>query len=150
MATYNKFQVFVGDLAGKVHDVIGTTPGTDCDTLKVALTNSAPVNTNTVLANITQISGTNGYTTGGAAVTNSGSASSGTVTLTGSKVTWTASGGTVGPFRYVVLYNDTPTSPTDPLIAWWDYGSALTLNDGESFSVKFNNSDTTGTIFTLS
>jgi len=52
-------------------------------------------------------------------------------------VTWTASGGSIGPFRYVVLYNDTQTSPADPLIAWWDYGSAVTLADGESFVVDF-------------
>lgn len=60
-------------------------------------------------------------------------------------MTITASGGTVGPFRYVVLYNDTPASPADPLIAWWDYGSALTLNDTETFTIDFGAS-----IFTLS
>jgi hypothetical protein len=68
--------------------------------------------------------------------------------LTGTKVVVTASGA-VGPFQYVAIYNDTPTSPADPLIGWWDYGSALTLQNGETFSIKFNNSDTTGTILTI-
>jgi hypothetical protein len=52
-------------------------------------------------------------------------------------------------FRYVVLYNDTQTSPVDPLIAWWDHGSAVTLNNGDTFTVLFNNEDPTGDIFTL-
>jgi hypothetical protein len=52
-------------------------------------------------------------------------------------------------FRYVVLYNDDTTTPTDQLIGFWDYGSDLQLNNGETFSVKFNNSDTTGTILTI-
>lgn len=149
MAAYNKFNTFVGDLAGKVHDLLGTVPGTDCDTLKVLLTNTAPVSTNAVVGDLTEISAGNGYSTGGNAVTNTGSATSGTFTLSGSQVTWTASGGSVGPFRYVVLYNSTPTSPNKPLIAWWDYGTSLTIYAGESFSVNFNGSTTTGTIFTL-
>jgi len=69
--------------------------------------------------------------------------------LTGTKVVITASGGSIGPFQYVVLQNTTPTLPLDPLIGWWDYGSALTLLTGESFSVKFNSSETTGTILTI-
>jgi hypothetical protein len=148
VAAYNKFDQFVEDLLQKVHDLFGTA-GSTADVCKVVLTNSAPVSTNTVLANITQISGTNGYTTGGTSVANAGTRSTGTVTVNGTNVTWTASGGTIGPFEYVVLYNDTPTSPADPLVAWWDYGSALTLNDGESFTVKFNNGASNGTIFTL-
>jgi hypothetical protein len=63
--------------------------------------------------------------------------SGGVGTLTGVDVVVTASGGTVGPFRYVVLYNDTPTSPADPLVGWWDYGSAITLADTETFTVDF-------------
>lgn len=130
MATFNKFQSFVEAVAEKVHNL-------GSDTLKVALTNSAPVNTNTVLANITQISGTNGYTTGGTTATTSSSAqTSGTYKLVLADVVFTASGGTVGPFRYAVLYNDTATN--DELIAWWDYGSAVTLNDTETFTVDFD------------
>lgn len=110
----------------------------DAHTFKVALTNSAPVNTNTVLANITQISNGNGYTTGGTATSMSTSTSSGTAKVTGTDVVFTASGGSVGPFRYAVLYNDTPSSPADPLMAWWDYGSSVTLADTETFTVDFD------------
>lgn len=131
MAAYNKFNVFVENLAEKVHNL-------GADTLKIMLVNSpAPAATNSVKADLTEISAGNGYTAGGTAVTVTGSSqSSGTYTLTQSAdVVFTASGGTIGPFRYAVLYNDTPTSPADPLIGWWDYGSAVTLADGETFTV---------------
>lgn len=131
MASYNKFLQFTKDLIDGVHDF-------DAHTFKVALTNTAPVNTNTVLANITQISNGNGYTTGGTATSISTSTSSGTAKVTGTDVVFTASGGSVGPFRYAVLYNDTPTSPADPLMAWWDYGSSVTLADTETFTVDFD------------
>ncbi len=144
MATYTKFDIFVGDIMDKVHDLLGTN-----DLLKIALTNTTPVSTNTIFANITEIGAGNGYTAGGEDTQNSGARATGTFTLTGTKVVWTASGGTIGPFQYVVLYNDTPTAPADPLIAWWDHGSAVTLNDGETFTVKFNDGDPTGSIFTL-
>jgi hypothetical protein len=152
MATYNKYQIFAEDILKKVHDLIGdaTSPPVSADVLKVALTNTAPnASTHAVRADITELGAGNGYTSGGKVTQNVGTRSGGTVTVTGVKVVFTASGGTIGPFQYVVLYNDTPTSPVDPLIAWWDRGSALTLQDGETFSVKFNNSDTTGNIFTL-
>lgn len=142
MATYNKFQDFSEQLAKGIHDF-------GAHTFKVALTNSAPVATNTILSNITQISGTNGYTTGGTATTVTTAEVTGTMTISGTKVTFTASGGSMGPFQYAVLYNDSATSPLDALIAWWDYGSAVTLADTETFDVKFNNADP-GTIFTLS
>lgn len=132
----------------KVHDLFGTA-GTDADNLKCYLTNTAPVATNTVKTDVAEIAAGNGYTAGGELVQNVGSRATGTFTLVGTKIVWTATGGAIGPFQYVLLYNDTPTSPADPLIGWWDYGSALTLNDGETFSVKFSNSDTTGTILTL-
>lgn len=131
MASYNKFLQFTKDLVDGVHDF-------DAHTFKVALTNTAPVNTNTVLANITQISNGNGYTTGGTATSMSTSTSSGTAKVTGTDVVFTASGGSVGPFRYAVLYNDTPSSPADPLMAWWDYGSSVTLADTETFTVDFD------------
>lgn len=141
MATYNKFQDFSEQLVRGVHDW-------DAHTFKVALTNTAPVATNTILADITQISGTNGYTPGGSATTITVSETAGTTTVNGTQVVFTASGGSMGPFRYYVLYNDTATSPADALIGWWDHGSAVTLADTETFTVKFSNT-TPGAIFTL-
>ncbi len=128
MATYNKFQVFVENVAEKVHNL-------GADTLKVMLTNTAPVATNSVKADLTEIGAGNGYTAGGtqAALTSS-SHTTGTYKLVLADVVFTASGGSIGPFRYAVLYNDTPTSPADPLIAWWDYGVAITLLNGETFT----------------
>lgn len=133
MAAFNKYQQFVDDLGNKIHDVVGTN-----DTLKVALTNTAPnAATHAVFADITEIAAGNGYTAGGADTQNDGSEAAGTLTVTGVDVVWTASGGTIGPFRYVVLYNDTPVAPADPLIGWWDYGSAVTLQSGETFTADF-------------
>jgi hypothetical protein len=154
MATYVKYNIFVEDLLNKTHDLFGTTPATDCDKLRVVLSNTAGdvAVTVAVLASVTQIASGNGYTTGGEPTTlglNSGARASGTFTLTGTKQVWTSSGAGMAAFRYVILYNDTPTSPADPLIASWDYGSALTLLVGETFTVKFNNGDPTGTVFTL-
>lgn len=136
MAAFNKFQQFVQDKGRKVHNL-------NADTLKIALTNSAPAATNQVLADITQITGANGYTTGGVAVPgNSYTQTTGVAKLgSTSDPSFTASGGTIGPFRYAVIYNDTPTSPADPLIGWWDYGSSITLADGESFTVDLNQTD---------
>lgn len=149
MATYQKFEIFAEDVMDKVHDVVGTIVDTDVDDLKIYLSNTAPnLGTNAVKADLAEITNENGYTAP-VSVTPSGTRTGGTVTLEGTKITITASGGTIGPFQYVVLYNDTPTSPADPLIAVWDYGSAITLNDGESFEIKFNSSETTGTIFTF-
>jgi hypothetical protein len=138
MATFNKFNSFVEALAEKTHNL-------GSDTLKVALTNSAPSATNTVLADITQISAGNGYTTGGTQATQSSSAqTSGTYKLVLNDVTFTASGGSIGPFRYVVLYNDTAGS--DELIGYYDYGTNLTVTSGNSFVVDF---DATNGVLTL-
>lgn len=108
-------------------------------TFKVALTNSAPSASNTILSDITQISASGGYTAGaGGGYTLSGvsySESSGTATLTHTDLVITASGGSVGPFRYIVYYNDTATSPADALVGWLDYGSALTLADTETLTL---------------
>ena len=131
MATFTKFNSFVEYLAEGVMNL-------GADTLKIMLTNSAPLATNTVKANLTEISAGNGYSAGGPTVTiTSSSQSSGTYSLVGNDVVITASGGSVGPFRYAVLYDDTPTSPADPLIAFWDYGSSITLASGESLTVDF-------------
>jgi hypothetical protein len=136
MATYTKFQAFVENLAEGVHNL-------QTGALKVALTNSAPnASTNTVLADITEITYTNLSTR--SITTSSSSQTSGTYSLVLTDLVLTASGGSVGPFRYIVIYNDTPTSPADPLIAYYDYGSALTLADGESLTIDFGSS-----LFTL-
>lgn len=133
MAAFNKFNQFTEDVAEKVHNL-------GADTLKVMLVNSpAPVATNSVKADLTEIAAGNGYSAGGTAATITSSAqSSGTYKLVLADVVFTASGGSIGPFRYAVLYNDTPTAPADPLIAWWDYGSSITLNAGETFTVDFD------------
>ena len=144
MAAYNKFNQFVEDLVKGVHNF-------SAHTIKVYLSNTAPnAATHKVKADVAEIAAGNGYTAGGENVQATVSRTGGTVTVSGTRVIWTATGGSIGPFRYVVLYNDTPTNPADPLIAWWDYGTSITLSDGESFTVRFDNQPTTGTIFTLS
>lgn len=144
MAAYNKFQDFVEQALLAKHDFSGAG-----HVFKAFLTNEAPLATDTVKLDMVEITAGNGYTAGGEDSQNTLAEATGTATVTGTKIVWTAAGGTIGPFRYVVLYNDTQTAPADALVSWWDYGSALTLQIGETFSVKFNNSETTGTIFTL-
>lgn len=137
MATYTKYNQFIEDLHQKVHDLMGTS-GSGADTVKVMLSNTAPnVATHAVRADAAEISAGNGYTAGGESIANVGSRSGATFTLVGTDVVWTASGGTIGPFRYTIAYNDTPTSPADPLICYWDYGSSITLQDGETFTTDF-------------
>ena len=132
MAVGNKFYQFVEDMAHKVHNL-------GADTIKVMLSNVAPVATNTVKANITEISAGNGYTAGGGALTRTSSAQTlGIYKLVLADYTFTASGGSIGPFRYIVFYNDTPTSPAKPLIAWYDIGNTLTLADGQSYLVDLS------------
>lgn len=135
MATYTKFQDFSEQLCRGVHNF-------GSHTFKVMLTLTAPAATNTVKADLTEIAGGNGYTAGGTASTIGISESGGTTTVTASDVTFTASGGAIANFRYAVLYND--TSASDNLVAFWDYGSTVTLNSGDSFTVDFGAS-----LFTL-
>lgn len=131
MATQNKFNIFTKNVAEKVHNL-------GADVIKAQLTNTLPLNTNTVIANITDIAAGNGYAAGGASIiTTSSTQLSGVYRLILGDTVITASGGAVGPFRYVVLYNSTAAS--GPLIAWSDYGAAITLNDGESLTIDFDN-----------
>jgi hypothetical protein len=141
MPAYNKIQQFVEDLAHKVHNL-------GSDSLKIMLTDVAPDPAlNEVKANLTEIAAGNGYVAGGSALTVTQSQQAGgTYKLVANDVVFTASGGAVGPFRYAVLYNDTPAAPADPLIGFWDYGADLTLNDGESFTVDL---DQTNGVFTF-
>lgn len=133
MAAFNKFQQFVEDLCKGVHNF---TSDATC-TVTVALCNAAnaPVAGNSVLANLTQIA----YTNLSARVVSGVTAehASGTAPFTANDLVLTASGGAVAPFRYIVLYNDDPSSPADPLIGWYDYGSDLTLADGETLTIDF-------------
>lgn len=139
MATFNKFNDFSEQLARGVQN-FGT------DTYKVALSNTLPLATNAILSDITQISAGNGYTSGGTATTVTVAETGGTTTVSGTQVVFTASGGNIGPFQYVVLYDDTAASKN--LVGWWDYGSAITLADTETFTVKFSNASP-GAILTL-
>lgn len=130
MAVFNKISAFVEAICEKKHNL-------GSDVLKIMLTNSAPIASNTVKANLTDISAGNGYTAGGTAVTITTSAqTAGLYTLIGDDVVFTASGGSIGPFRYAALYNDTATN--DELIGWWDYGASITLLTGESLTVELD------------
>jgi len=129
-AAFNKFNAFVKDCAEKKHDL-------SADTLKIMLTNTAPVATNSVKTDITEISAGGGYTAGGTQATLSSSAqASGTYKLVLNDVLFTGSGGGFGPFQYAVLYNDTAAS--DNLIGWWDYGSAVTVAAAATFNVDLS------------
>lgn len=132
MAVFNKFNSFVEDAMEKVHNL-------GADALKIVLSNVAPVATNTILANITQIAAGGGYTTGGSAVVvTASSQTAGLYKLVANDLVFTATAGGMATFRYPVLYNDTPTSPVDPLIGWWDYGAGVTLADTETFTVDLD------------
>jgi len=126
MASFVKFNSFVEAVAEKTHNL-------GSDTLKVALTNTAPNATDTQLSNITEISYTN--CSARTITTSSSSQSSGTYKLVLADLTLTASG-SVGPFRYVVIYNDTATN--DELIGYYDYGSAVTLQASDQFVIDFD------------
>jgi len=133
MASFVKYEQFVTDLSAGNH---ANALNADTDVLKVALTNTAPtVATDAGLADITEISAGNGYTAGGEDAQNAASESGGTITVVGTDITWTASGGAIAQFRYCVLYNDTTAG--DDLIGYWDNGSAVDLADGESFTLDF-------------
>ena len=136
MASFVKYQCFVGDVFGKVHDLLGTA-GVGADTCKVLLSNTAPdVAANTVKADAAEIGAGHGYTAGGASASNVGSASGGTFTLVGTDIVFTAAGGSIGPFRYFILYNATASG--GPLIAYWDYGSSITSLDTQTVTVDFS------------
>jgi hypothetical protein len=130
MATFSKFQSFVEKLAEKVHNL-------GSDVIKVMLTNTAPsASASNVKADITEITAGNGYTAGGTAATITSSAqTAGVYKLILEDVVFSATG-SVGPFRYVVLYNDTATNKD--LIGFYDYGSSISLSNGETFTVDFD------------
>lgn len=136
MATFNKINDFVENAVEAAN--LGS------DQFVIALSNTAPgsessdptADGNGILANVTQVSYTNLSSRN--ITTTSSSQTSGVYKLVLSDITLTASGGTVGPFQYIYIYDDTVTSPADPLVCYYDYGSALTLNDGDTLTVDFD------------
>lgn len=117
------------------------------DQFAVALSNTAPGSESTdptgdgdgILGNVTEVSYTNCSSRN--LTTSSFAQSSGTAKLTIADLVLTASGGSVGPFRYVYVYDDTVSSPADPLVAYFDYGSSITLADGETLTLDFDNTN---------
>jgi hypothetical protein len=147
MVAFNFFEKFSEDFANGVHDFDDNSGAG----YKIMLATAASVSaTDAVKTDITETAGAgNGYTAGGVSVTMSTSRSGDTTKVIGAELsspTWTASGGTIGPFQMAVLYNDRSTSPADPLIGWWDYGSSVTLQIGETFTVDL---DTSNGIFNI-
>ena len=136
MATFNKVNDFV---VNAVHNM-----DLESDQVVVALSNTAPSSEtsdpssdgNGILGNVTQIAYTNLSSRN--VTTTSSTQTSGTYKLVLSDITLTSSGGSTGPFRYVYIYNDTVATPADALIGYYDYGSSLTLNDGDSLTIDFS------------
>lgn len=143
MATYVKYEVFVENLIEKVHDFTNTTG----DVFKIALTNTTPnAATHAVRADITELTTTGGYTSGGNTTTMTTSRTGGTAKATGTDPTaWTGSGAGF-TFSHAVLYDDTPAAPADPLIAYWAYGSSQLVAVGETLTVDL---DATNGVFTI-
>jgi hypothetical protein len=141
MATFTEPDVLSEDIANKIHDF-------NSDTFRWVLSNTAPaVGTTFLLSNITQISTSGGYTqmtdgAGGLTTTLSVSRSGQTTTVSGTQVVLTASGA-VGPFRYLILVNDTPTSPLNPVVGWLDHGSAVTMAATDTYTIP------AGALFTI-
>ncbi len=140
MAAFVKFQDFVEQVGRGIHHLHAAG-----DVLKVYLSNTAPnVATHVKKGDIAEITAQNGYPAGGTDIQNDLSESGGTLTVTAVDVVFTASGGSFGPFRYAIVYNDTDTNLPDALVCYWDYGSSISCNDGETFTVDFGAS-----LFTL-
>lgn len=133
MVAFQKFDIFTEDLGKKVHDL-------SADDIKIMLSNVAPdAAADAVFADLTEIAAGFGYSAGGQSVAiTSYVETAGVAKLILVDEVFTASGGTIATFRYVILYNGTPTSPADPLIGWYDNGSAVDLADGETFTVDFD------------
>jgi hypothetical protein len=135
--TLNLYQDFAEQIGLETHQL-------NTDTIKACLTNTAPTATHATYSQIAgELSTGNGYTAGGEDCQNVWSESSGTAKLVCVNVVWTASGA-VGPFQYVIFYNDTASNKN--LIGWVDYGSAVNLTSGDTFTLDI---DATGGILTL-
>ena len=126
MAVGNKFNQFIADVYNGVHNF-------STDVVKAYLTNTLPVAGNSVKADIAEIAAGNGYTAGGVTISvTSSTQTGGTYSLVTGDATITATGA-IGPFRYVVFYNDTAAS--DNLIQWYDYGSEVTMANADTFTI---------------
>lgn len=131
------FNTFFADVMNKEHDLAS-------DTLKVVLSNTAPALANTKLTDITQIANGNGYTAGGQALDNvTSTQTAGVFSLGADNEVFTASGGAIATFRYVVLYNDTHAN--DQLIGYWDHGTTIDLSDTQTCTITFPS----GIVFTF-
>jgi hypothetical protein len=149
VVAFNWVNQFMTDVLSAVHNFAS-------HSVKIGLTNTAPVATNSIRGDLTELATSNGYTQGAAglaltlSLNQTGAAGTARV-VPSSDITITSATGSLGPFRYVFVFNDTPTSPADPLLGWYDYGSAITLNgaNAETFTTDFNNTNTGG-LFGLS
>lgn len=133
MATYTKYNTAIEKLCNKLIDAFGTT-----DTWRAVIHTDAPGSTDSTLADLTEIGGSNGYTTGGNDISFNSTRSTGTITATATDVTWTASGGNLGASttgRYVSIYDDTAAS--NDLWSNYDYGATFTVADTETFTLDF-------------
>jgi hypothetical protein len=143
MATFNKFNLFTQDLTEGVYNF-----KSGGQTFAVMLTNTLPVATNHLYGDVSagELTTTGGYTVGGITSAMSDSTASGVEKVLATNVTWTGSGAGMGPFRYVIIYDQTPTTPLKPLVAWYDYGSSISLALADTFTVAF---DATNGFFTV-
>jgi hypothetical protein len=133
MATFNKFQDFVEQLGKGIHQLHAAG-----HTLKVYLSNAAPLATNTVKTDIAEITAQFGYPAGGGDIQNDYTETGGTGTCTAVDVVFTAAGGSFGPFQYAIIYND--TSAAKNLVGWYNYGSSISINDTETLTIDFGTS----------
>ena len=144
VSAFNKFNLFS-------QEVIRGTHNFSSHSFKVALTNTAPIATQASLdtAGLHQPPASAvGYPAGGIATSITRSNTAGVESVQGTQVVFTAAGGSIGPFRYAILYNDSATAPSKALVGWYDYGTSITLGDTETVTIQFN-SATPGTILTL-
>lgn len=135
MAAFNKINLFSQDLCeGLVHNF-----KSGGQTFNGMLSNAATIATNHLYSDVSvaELTTTGGYTVGGAATAMSGASVTGVETVSAASITWTGSGGGMGPFRYVTVYNVTAAAPLKPLVCWFDYGSSISLAAGDTFQISW-------------
>lgn len=134
MVAFNKINLFTQDLCQGIHNF-----KSGGQTFKAELSNTATVATNHLYGDISanEVASGGGYTTGGDTIAMSDSSTGGVETVSSASNTWTGSGGGMGPFRYLTVVNTTSTTPLKPLVAWFDYGSSISLNAGDTFQASW-------------